>query len=185
MGMKIEPLARLERHAKRLGEIAAVLGKYGLADLFGGFDYPWLNKRLLSADGQVLSDLTTAARVRLALTELGTTFIKLGQMLSTRPDLVGAEMAGELAELQSNVPAEPVEIARAILLADLGQPVEVLFAEFEELPLAAASSRSPRTMSVALPNSASTYRPVSWMVGYSRLRSPGRIWPMQRSPAPA
>lgn len=137
--MKIEPLARLERHAKRLGEIAAVLGKYGLADLFGGFDYPWLNKRLLSADGQTLSELTTPARVRLALTELGTTFIKLGQMLSTRPDLVGAEMAGELAELQSNVPAEPVGIARAILLADLGQPVEELFAEFSEAPLAAAS----------------------------------------------
>ncbi len=137
--MKIEPLARLERHAKRLGEIAAVLGKYGLADLFGGFDYPWLNNRLRSADGQVLSDLTTPARVRMAMTELGTTFIKLGQMLSTRPDLVGAEMAGELAELQSNVPAEPVESARAILLEDLGQPAEELFAEFEEVPLAAAS----------------------------------------------
>ncbi|MES2737650.1 MAG: AarF/ABC1/UbiB kinase family protein [Verrucomicrobiota bacterium] len=137
--MKIEPLARLERHAKRLGEIAAVLGKYGLADLFGGFDYPWLNNRLRSADGQVLSDLTTPARVRMAMTELGTTFIKLGQMLSTRPDLVGAEMAAELAELQSNVPAEPVESARAILLEDLGQPAEDLFAEFDDTPLAAAS----------------------------------------------
>ncbi|GAA5134294.1 AarF/ABC1/UbiB kinase family protein [Prosthecobacter algae] len=137
--MKIEPLARLERHAKRLGEIAAVLGKYGLADLFGGFDYPWLNNRLRSADGQVLSDLTTPARVRMAMTELGTTFIKLGQMLSTRPDLVGAEMAAELAELQSNVPAEPVESARAILLEDLGQPAEELFAEFDDTPLAAAS----------------------------------------------
>lgn len=137
--MKIEPLARLERHAKRLGEIAAVLGKYGLADLFGGFDYPWLNNRLRSADGQVLSDLTTPARVRMAMTELGTTFIKLGQMLSTRPDLVGAEMAAELAELQSNVPAEPVESARAILLEDLGQHAEELFAEFDDTPLAAAS----------------------------------------------
>jgi len=137
--MKIEPLARLERHAKRLGEIAGVLGKYGLADLFGGFDYPWLNNRLRSEDGQKLTDLTTAARVRLALTELGTTFIKLGQMLSTRPDLVGNDMATELAELQSNVPAEPGEIARGIIETDLGQPVEELFAEFEEAPLAAAS----------------------------------------------
>ncbi|MEN3942212.1 AarF/UbiB family protein [Prosthecobacter sp. SYSU 5D2] len=137
--MKIEPLARLERHAKRLGEIAGVLGKYGLADLFGGFDYPWLNKRLLSSDGQMLSDMTTPARVRLAMTELGTTFIKLGQMLSTRPDLVGLEMADELAELQSNVPAEGVESARAIILADLGRPLEELYAEFETVPLAAAS----------------------------------------------
>ncbi|TDU72880.1 ubiquinone biosynthesis protein [Prosthecobacter fusiformis] len=137
--MKIEPLARLERHAKRLGEIATVLGKYGLADLFGGFDYPWLINRLRSADGQVLSDLTTPARVRMAMTELGTTFIKLGQMLSTRPDLVGAEMATELSELQSNVPAESVESARAILLADLGLPLEELYAEFDTVPLAAAS----------------------------------------------
>ncbi|HEY1081680.1 MAG TPA: AarF/ABC1/UbiB kinase family protein [Prosthecobacter sp.] len=137
--MKIEPLARLERHAKRLGEIAAVLGKYGLADLFGGFEYPWLNNRLKSADGQILATFTTAARVRLALTELGTTFIKLGQMLSTRPDLVGAEMAAELAELQANVPAEPVQLAHDIICQDLGRPVEELFAEFGDTPLAAAS----------------------------------------------
>lgn len=137
--MKIEPLARLERHAKRLGEIATVLGKYGLADLFGGFDQPWLINRLKSSDGQVLSDFTTPARVRLALTELGTTFIKLGQMLSTRPDLVGGELAAELAQLQANVPAEPVQAAHDIIRLDLGQPVEVLFAEFSPVPLAAAS----------------------------------------------
>ncbi|WP_146854768.1 ABC1 kinase family protein [Brevifollis gellanilyticus] len=137
--MKIDAIARLERHAKRLGEIAAVLGKYGLADMFGGFDYPWLNNRLRSADGQVLADVSTAAKVRLALTELGTTGIKLGQMLSTRADLIGPEMTAELAELQANVPAEPAETARQILQTDLGRPVEELFAEFEDTPLAAAS----------------------------------------------
>ena len=118
--MKIEPLARLERHAKRLGEIAGVATKYGLADLFGGFQYPWLNNRLRSADGQVLAQFTTAARVRLALTELGTTFIKLGQMLSTRADIVGPELALELSQLQANVPAQPVEAALATILADFG-----------------------------------------------------------------
>lgn len=137
--MKIEPLARLERHAKRLGEIATVLGKYGLADLFGGFDYPWLHHYLRSADGQVLGDFTTAARVRMALTELGTTFIKLGQMLSTRPDLIGVDMAAELSELQSAVPADSADHAKAIIASDLGKPVEILFAEFEDAPLAAAS----------------------------------------------
>ncbi len=137
--MKIDAIARLERHAKRLGEIAAVLGKYGLADLFGGFDYPWLNDRLKSADGQALAGITTAARVRLALTELGTTTIKLGQMLSTRADLIGAELTAELTELQANVPAEPVGTARQTLETSLGRPVAELFAEFEEAPLAAAS----------------------------------------------
>lgn len=137
--MKIDAIARLERHAKRLGEIAAVLGKYGLADMFGGFEYPWLNNRLRSADGQVLADVSTAAKVRLALTELGTTGIKLGQMLSTRADLIGPEMTAELAELQANVPAQSAEAARQILEADLGLPVEQLFAEFDDIPLAAAS----------------------------------------------
>lgn len=138
-GMKVEPLARLERHAKRLGEIAAVAGKYGLSDLFGGFHYPWLQERLRSSDGQKLAGLTTAARIRLALTELGTTFIKLGQMLSTRADIVGAELAAELSGLQSNVPADAPGSARTILEAGLGRRVEELFAEFEEEPLAAAS----------------------------------------------
>jgi ubiquinone biosynthesis protein len=137
--MKLDAIARLERHAKRLGEIAAVLGRYGLADLFGGFDYPWLTDRLRSADGQTLAGISTAARVRLALTELGTTGIKLGQMLSTRADLIGAEWTAELSELQSNVPAESAEVARQLLQNDLGQSVDSLFAEFEDQPLAAAS----------------------------------------------
>ena len=137
--MKLDLIPRLERHALRLGEIATVLGKYGLADLFGSFDYPWLNDRLRSADGQALAGVTTAARVRMAMTELGTTFIKLGQMLSTRADLIGPDMAAELAELQSNVPAESAESARQLIEKDLGATLEQLFAEFDETPMAAAS----------------------------------------------
>ena len=105
--MKIDALARLERYAKRIAEIAAVLGKYGLADLFGGFKYSWLQDRLKSADGQSLTEgVTQAARARMALTELGTTFIKLGQMLSTRADLLGPDLTEELSQLQANVPPE-------------------------------------------------------------------------------
>ncbi len=137
--MKLDPLQRLERHAKRIAEIAAVLGKYGLADLFGGFKYPWLKDRLVSSDGQKLADLTTEARVRLALTELGPAFIKLGQMLGTRADLVGPRLAGELSLLQWNVPPDPAGVSKAIVEADLGRPVGGLFAEFDEQPLAAAS----------------------------------------------
>ena len=137
--MKLDLIPRLERHALRLGEIATVLGKYGLADLFGSFDYPWLNDRLRSADGQALAGVTTAARVRMAMTELGTTFIKLGQMLSTRADLIGPDMTAELAELQSNVPAESAESARLLIEKDLGATLEELFAEFDETPMAAAS----------------------------------------------
>ncbi len=137
--MKLDTLSRLERHAKRLGEIATVLGKYGLADLFGGFDYAWLKDRLLSSDGQKISDVSTEVKVRMAMTELGTTFIKLGQMLSTRGDLVGPALAAELAELQANVPPDPTATARATVEADFGRPISELFAEFEEQPLASAS----------------------------------------------
>jgi ubiquinone biosynthesis protein len=74
--------------------------------------------------------------VRLALTELGTTFIKLGQMLSTRPDLVGPEMAGELAHLQINTPADPPATVRATMEAEFGKPPDELFAHFKEEHLA-------------------------------------------------
>jgi len=138
--MKIDALARLERYAKRIAEIAAVLGKYGLADLFGGFKYTWLQDRLKSADGQSLTaGVTQAARVRMALTELGTTFIKLGQMLSTRADLLGPDLTEELSQLQANVPPDASAVARATIEKELGQPIEQLFASFEDTPLAAAS----------------------------------------------
>jgi len=138
--MKIDALARLERHAKRITEIAAVLGKYGLADLFGGFNYAWLQDRLKSADGQSLTaGVTQPARVRMALTELGTTFIKLGQMLSTRADLLGPDLTEELSQLQCNVPPDAASVARATIEKELGHPIEHLFASFDDEPLAAAS----------------------------------------------
>ena len=138
--MKIDALSRLERHAKRIAEIAGVLGKYGLADLFGGFDYAWLRERLKSSDGQTLTgSVTTAARIRMALTELGTTFIKLGQMLSTRADLLGPELTEELALLQCGVPPDDAGVARATIERELGRPIDQLFAVFEDVPLAAAS----------------------------------------------
>lgn len=138
--MRIDALSRLERHAKRIAEIATVLGKYGLADLFGGFDHAWLRDRLKSADGQTLTGtVTTAARVRMALAELGTTFIKLGQMLSTRADLLGPELTEELALLQCGIPPDSAAIARMTIEKELGKPIEQLFAHFEDEPLAAAS----------------------------------------------
>lgn len=137
--MRFDTLARLERHAKRLGEIASVLGKYGLADFFGGFRYSWLQDRFTSSDGQQLAGFSTEVKVRMALTELGTTFIKLGQMLSTRADLVGPALAAELSELQANVPPDPLDTSRATIEEDLKRPLGALFASMDEKPVAAAS----------------------------------------------
>jgi ubiquinone biosynthesis protein len=78
-------------------------------------------------------------RLRLALEELGPVFIKFGQALSTRPDLVPPDIAGELAKLQDRVPPFPAAEARRIIEAELGRPVEQLFAQFDDTPLASAS----------------------------------------------
>ncbi|MES0872901.1 ubiquinone biosynthesis regulatory protein kinase UbiB [Sinimarinibacterium thermocellulolyticum] len=78
-------------------------------------------------------------RLRLALEELGPVFIKFGQALSTRPDLVPPDIAAELAKLQDRVPPFPGAEARRIIEAELGRPVETLFAAFDDTPIASAS----------------------------------------------
>ncbi len=130
---------RFDRNAKRVGEILSILGRYGLADWLGGLNYDWLQGRLVSFDGERLGKLTQEARIRLALTELGTTFIKFGQMLSTRADVVGPALAGELSQLRSHTPPDPPETIKESIRVELGRPVEELFAEFNDRPLASAS----------------------------------------------
>jgi ubiquinone biosynthesis protein len=137
--MKIHAVARVERNAHRAGEIIGVLAKYGLSDWVKGLNYSWVQDRIKSIDGQSIPDLKVEERVRLAFTELGTTFIKLGQMLSTRPDLVGPEMAQELAQLQTATPADQPDTVRATIEAEFGKPLSNLFVHFKHAPLASAS----------------------------------------------
>ncbi len=137
--MRIHAVARVERNAHRAGEIIGVLAKYGLSDWVKGLNYSWVQDRIKSIDGQSIPDLKVEERVRLAFTELGTTFIKLGQMLSTRPDLVGPEMAQELAQLQTATPADSPDTVRATIEAEFGKPLSNLFVHFKHAPLASAS----------------------------------------------
>src|SRR5271169_3431175 len=130
--MKLTAITRLECNVRRSGEIIGVLAKYGLADWVKGLNFSWIQERIKSVDGQHIADLKIEERVRLAFTELGTTFIKLGQMLSTRPDLVGPELAGELAHLQTAAPADPPDTVRATIEAEFGKPLSELFAQFED-----------------------------------------------------
>ena len=134
-----EALARLRRHARRAGEVFRVLARYGLADGLSGLDVDWIQDHLRSVDGQRLHDRTFEARVRLALLELGTTFIKFGQTLSTRPDLVGNALAAELVALQADALADPPEVVSAKITAELGARPEELFATFEATAFASAS----------------------------------------------
>jgi ubiquinone biosynthesis protein len=82
---------------------------------------------------------TRAERIRMAFEELGPTYIKLGQVLSTRPDLVPPDFVAELAKLQDEVPPFPFNDARKIVEAELGKPLEDVFTTFDEKPLASAS----------------------------------------------
>jgi ubiquinone biosynthesis protein len=82
---------------------------------------------------------TAPERLRLALEELGPSFIKLGQLLSTRGDLLGPEFRIELAKLQDDAPHLPIEVVREVVLTELGGEPETVFAAFDPEPLAAAS----------------------------------------------
>ncbi len=84
-------------------------------------------------------DLSRGARIRLALEDLGPIFVKFGQMLSTRRDLLPDDIALELAKLQDQVPPFPGQQSRAIVEKAYGQPLEAVFGEFGFEPLASAS----------------------------------------------
>ncbi|MAS24055.1 MAG: ubiquinone biosynthesis regulatory protein kinase UbiB, partial [Oceanospirillaceae bacterium] len=87
----------------------------------------------------VPSRLTRGERLRLALEALGPIFIKFGQILSTRPDLVPEDIVKELKRLQDDVPPFPNDKARALIEEQLGKTVGELFAEFSTEPMASAS----------------------------------------------
>ncbi len=137
--MLLRSLTRLRENQARLREILLVLGKYGLADWLGTSRASWLRKWLVTPNGQRLDQLGREERIRLALLELGTTFVKLGQMLSTRPDLVGQELATELSKLQSGTPPDPIDVVRRTIEAELGKPLEEVFEEFCPEAMASAS----------------------------------------------
>lgn len=130
---------QISRHARRAAEVGGILAKYGLADWLAGSNFTLPKKYLTGLDGEPLTDHTRPARIRMAVSELGTTFIKLGQVLSTRPDLVGWEVAEELTKLQTDAPPDPAAVSRATIAAELGKPVDELFATFTDEPMASAS----------------------------------------------
>jgi len=137
--MKISSIPQIYRNLGRWYEILAVLSKYELAAWIGRLGPDFVKDLLKARGGTPIARHPWETRLRLAMAELGPTFIKLGQVLSTRPDLVGVKLADELQQLQENVPADPPEVVKKIVQAELGRPVEELFAEFEPKAMASAS----------------------------------------------
>ena len=133
---------RSVRHIQRYREIAQVFIRHGfgeLVDLLELQPYLSLPRRLLRRWRQEAPPLGAPQRLRLALEELGPTFVKLGQVLSTRPDLLPPTYVAELVKLQDTVPPVEWEPIKAQIESELGAPLEELFATFEPLPIAAAS----------------------------------------------
>ena len=128
-----------KRHRYR--EVAAILSRHGLGVLTTGVGLGRMLPFHRGLLGHTRRDepYSTAEHIRLALEELGTTAIKLGQILSTRPDLVPAEFMQEFEKLRDRVPPVPTEAIVAIIEEELCCKAQEIFREFDPVPLAAAS----------------------------------------------
>nr|WP_315490522.1 ubiquinone biosynthesis regulatory protein kinase UbiB [uncultured Rhodoferax sp.] len=120
--------------------IVWVVFHYGLDELaLSGFEKPWLRRltRLLTLGRKL--DAPRGQRLRQALERLGPIFVKFGQVLSTRRDLLPVDIADELAKLQDRVPPFPSEVAVAIIERSLRKPLDEIFVSFAREPVASAS----------------------------------------------
>ena len=138
--MKI-PLLRRARTLPRYRQIVGVLFKYGFGQLLDQmkiFTLLRLRKKIFKKKVR-LEELTYAQRIRLALEELGPTFVKLGQILSMRPFLIPLEFVLELTKLQDEVAPFPFEQVKQIVEKELKAPLEAHFSSFDTIPIASAS----------------------------------------------
>ena len=142
--MPYRTLTRRVGDAVRLAEVAQVLVRHGFADLvrrvglYEGAPAKLLRSLHLIEQAADVPE-TMGARLRAALTELGPTFVKFGQILSTRPDLMGLDVCAELSKLQDKVAALPFDEMRPIIEAELKGDLENHFREFNDIPVASAS----------------------------------------------
>lgn len=124
---------------ERLREIRAAMKKYGFDKILGETAKNKIRKKDDDESSSLLLDDEIPVKLRLMLQELGTTFIKLGQLLSTRPDVVGEKIANELANLQDDNPAITYEQVKAIVERELDGNIEELFEDFHHEHIATAS----------------------------------------------
>lgn len=140
---KIGVISRTYRHLNRYRHILAVLLKHGFGDLVESLkidQYLEVGFQLISKKKMIREErLTRPQRVRMVLEELGPTYIKLGQVLSTRPDLIPMEFIEELTKLQDSVPPFPFLEAQAIVQRELGASAAELFDRIDGVPAASAS----------------------------------------------
>ncbi len=128
------------RHIARLVFIVFTVLRFGLDELaLSSFRQPWVRLlvRLMTVGRRL--DAPRGERLRMALERLGPIFVKFGQVLSTRRDLLPEDLADELAKLQDRVPPFPAAQARSLVELAFGRSIETIFSSFEAEPVASAS----------------------------------------------
>ncbi len=141
--MEILRLTRTFKSARRLQQILNVFLKYGFGQVIDqihlGRYIPFRNRLRSFGIWPPLKGPTVPERLRMAFAELGPSFIKLAQLLSSRPDLITVRFANEFKKLQDEVPPFPAAEAHNIVETELTLPVDRVFSSFEGTPVAAAS----------------------------------------------
>lgn len=140
--MVFSRLKRGYKNINRLRQIISILIKYGfdyLVKQLGLMKMVATGEKILKQQPSEIARLSLPERIRLALEELGPTFIKLGQILSTRPDLIPLEYTEELAKLQDNVPPFSYVQVEKMIKKELGSELTEIFEHFDQKPFAAAS----------------------------------------------
>ncbi len=140
---KIGVLGRTYRHFNRYRQILGILFRYGFGDLVERLkidQYIEVGLQMISRQRREnVEKLSRAERIRLLFEELGPTFIKFAQILSTRPDIIPSDVIREFEKLQDEVPPFSYDDAKRIVEFELGDSIDALFSTFETIPLASAS----------------------------------------------
>lgn len=140
---RIARIRKTYRHILRYREILGIIAKYGFSDFLSRIQirkhFDIGKKPLPSLVDEEIIDLSVWERIRMILEELGPSFIKLGQVMSTRPDMLPPELIIELEKLQHEVPPFPSEDARDVVENELGKPIHEIFQFFDDTPVASAS----------------------------------------------
>lgn len=132
-------VAHVGQQVGRLRDIVAVFARHGLGDVVDKLHLSGAGAARRFRTRPAAAPTTRAARFRLALEELGPTFVKFGQALSIHSDLLPAGLIAELARLQDAVPALPDGVAEAAIERELGRPIAALFTRFDPKPIGSAS----------------------------------------------
>ncbi|MEN8137386.1 MAG: lipopolysaccharide core heptose(II) kinase RfaY [Bacteroidota bacterium] len=135
-----KPLTKLNENSVRIKEIISILSKYSLASWLNESKIEWIKKYYRKNNSVEISTESTEIRIRKAINELGTTFIKLGQLLSTRTDLISKDLIEELSKLQSDTKTDSYDYVESVIKQEFDvNSLDPLYNVFNSVPIASAS----------------------------------------------